>query len=39
MENKVTEVVAAQIPDFAFCPADVEILERIGKAYGTAADA
>lgn len=32
-------ITPAQVHDFDFCPADVEILERIEKTYGTAADA
>jgi 8-oxo-dGTP diphosphatase len=32
--NDIRWITPAQIPDFDFCPADVEILERIRKEYG-----
>ncbi len=32
--NDIRWITPAQIPDFDFCPADVEILERITEKYG-----
>ena len=32
--NDIQWITPAQIPDFEFCPADVEILERITEEYG-----
>ena len=32
--NDIRWITPAQIPDFDFCPADVEILERITEEYG-----
>lgn len=32
--NDIRWITPQQIPDYAFCPADVEILEEIVKAYG-----
>ena len=32
--NDIRWITPEQIPDFDFCPADVEILERIAKEYG-----
>ena len=32
--NDIQWITPAQIPDFDFCPADVEILERITEEYG-----
>ena len=32
--NDLRWITVAQIDDFAFCPADVEILERIKQVYG-----
>ena len=32
--NDIQWITPAQIPDFNFCPADVEILERITEEYG-----
>lgn len=31
-------ITPAEIPDYAFCPADVEILKRIEEAYGAGTD-
>ena len=37
--NDIRWITPAQIPDFDFCPADVEILERIVSEYGQRTDA
>lgn len=37
--NDIRWITPAEIPDYDFCPADMEILERIVREYGSGTDA